>query len=538
MIIFSLMPDFDIWSFVAGLGIFLLGISQMEGGLKNLAGKSFRHFIRTQTQNPIKAILVGVFITAILQSSSVVSLMVLAFVGAGIIPLRNAIAIILGTNIGTTITGWIVASIGFKFPIDTFALPFLGIGGILITFLSSRVFFSEIGRLLVGFGALFLGLDLMKTAIDVASIETSFLGDLNVLPQLFFPIGVIMTAVIQSSSATMAITLSALYAGVIPIEVAAAIVIGSDLGTTTTVLLGGLKGNHVKRQVAYGHVGFNVIAGTVALFLLYPLLYFVQDILTVEDPLFQLVVFHSSFNLLGVLIVLPFLGKFTRQMERMVKPKKETLSPLLSTVPTEITEGAIEAIRQEGQDLLERVKTFRYEAFKVDQRGITETMFAKRSSSLLEQYRKIQLKEGEIISYFLKVQRQEIGEENSMKLQQYISAIKNMTLAAKSIKSVMHTIKTLKEGEATQEIALKENIQRQFTLFYESLEKHEPSVELDLLINKQYRENVNAIYEMVEKKVLRKDELTSFLHLNSQIREYKNHFLTAWKCFGEKDLDG
>ena len=107
------MPDFDLWSFVAGLGIFLLGISQMESGLKNLAGKSFRHFIRTQTQNPIKAILVGVFITAILQSSSVVSLMVLAFVGAGIIPLRNAIAIILGTNIGTTITGWIVASVGF-----------------------------------------------------------------------------------------------------------------------------------------------------------------------------------------------------------------------------------------------------------------------------------------------------------------------------------------------------------------------------------------------------------------------------------------
>lgn len=376
MIIFSLIPDFDIWSFVAGLGIFLLGISQMECGLKNLAGKSFRHFIRTQTQNPIKAILVGVFITAFLQSSSVVSLMVLAFVGAGIIPLRNAIAIILGTNIGTTITGWIVASIGFKFPIDAFALPFLGIGGILITFLSSRVFFSEIGRLLVGFGALFLGLDLMKTAIDVASIETSFLGDLNIWPQLFFPIGIIMTAVIQSSSATMAITLSALYAGVIPIEVAAAIVIGSDLGTTTTVLLGGLKGNHVKRQVAYGHVGFNVIAGTVALILLYPILYFVQDILSVEDPLFQLVVFHISFNLLGVLIVLPFLGKFTRQMERFVKPKKETLSPLLSTVPTEVTEGAIEAMRQEGQDLLERVKTYRYEAFKVDQRGITETMFA------------------------------------------------------------------------------------------------------------------------------------------------------------------
>jgi phosphate:Na+ symporter len=112
-------------------------------------------------------------------------------------------------------------------------------------------------------------------------------------------------------------------AGIMPLRNAIAIVIGRDLGTTTTVLLGGLKGNHVKRQVAYGHVGFNVIAGTVALILLNPLLYFVQDILSVEDPLFQLVVFHSSFNILGVLIVLPFLGKFTRKMEQMVKPKKK-----------------------------------------------------------------------------------------------------------------------------------------------------------------------------------------------------------------------
>jgi phosphate:Na+ symporter len=522
--IFSLMPDFDIWNFIAGLGIFLLGISQMEEGLKNLAGKSFRHFIRTQTQNPIKAILVGVVITAILQSSSVVSLMVLAFVGAGIIPLRNAIGVILGTNIGTTITGWIVASIGFKFPIDAFALPLLGIGGILVTFLSARVFFSEIGRLLVGFGALFLGLDYMKTAIDVASIETSFLGDLNVWPQLFFPIGVLMTAIIQSSSATMAITLSALYAGVIPIEVAAAIVIGSDLGTTTTVLLGGLKGNHVKRQVAFGHIGFNLIAGTLALLLLYPLLYFVQEILSVKDPLFQLVAFHSTFNIIGVLVVLPFIGKFTQQLERLVKPKKETLSPLLSTVPTEVTEGAIEAMRKEGLALLDRVKGYRYDAFKVDQKGIAQSMFAKRSTSLLEQYRKIQLKEGDLITYYLKVQRNEMTESESKHIQHVVSAIKNLTLAAKSIKGVMHTVEVLKEGDESSEIELKKTIQEQFTAFYTAINEVGTDTEIELHINHAYRDNVNTIYNMVENGTLRKDELTSFLHLNSQIKQFKMLF--------------
>jgi phosphate:Na+ symporter len=521
------MPDFDVWSFIAGLGIFLLGISQMEGGLKNLAGKSFRHFIRNQTQNPIKAILVGVLITSILQSSSVVSLMVLAFVGAGIIPLRNAIAIILGTNIGTTVTGWIVASIGFKFSIDAFAMPFLGVGGILITFMSSRVFFSEIGRLLVGFGALFLGLDLMKTAIDVATIETSFLSDVAIWPQLFFPVGVIMTAIIQSSSATMAITLSALYAGVIPIEVAASIVIGSDLGTTTTVLLGGLKGNYVKRQVAFGHVGFNIVAGFVALILLYPLLYFVQHVLAIQEPLFQLVAFHSSFNILGVLILLPFLGRFTRLLERLVMPKQESLSPLLETVPVEVPEGAIEAIYKEGLDVLERTKNFCFASFKTAEKGITQTLFAKKSNTLLHQYRQIQIKEGELIAYYLQVQLHEMSEEEAQRLQRLVSSIKNLTLAAKSIKGVMHTIDTLKEGDHPEEIQLNKVIQKQFTDFYPAIEDETNSI--DVLINRDYRDNVNAVYKMVETGVLRKDELTSFLHLNSQIKQYMMLFAQSKK---------
>lgn len=516
------MPDLDIWSFIAGLGIFLLGINQMEGGIKNLAGRSFRRFIRKHTSNPIKAVFVGLIITAIVQSSSVVSLMVLAFVGARIIPLRNAIAIILGTNIGTTVTGWIVASIGFKFPIDAFALPFLGIGGILVTFFSARPFFSEIGRLLVGFGALFLGLDYMKTAIDVASIETSFFENIDLWPQLFFPIGVILTAVIQSSSATMAITLSALYAGVIPLEVAAAVVIGNDLGTTTTVVIGGLKGSHVKRQVAFGHVGFNLIAGTLALLLLYPLIYFVQEVLMIEEPLFQLVAFHSSFNMLGVIVLLPFLSRFADYLKRLVKPKKKTLSPLILNVPPQITEGAIEALKKEALDLSNRVRNYAKHIINGDSQS-EKSLFASRSANLLDEYRNIQLKEGELISYFLKVQQNEINDEQSVEIQKQVSAIKNLSMAAKSLKNVVHTIKALKIGEDRLEIELDKALQSQLESFYDSMSQSETDAEIT--INKDYRENVGVIYEMLEKKVIREDELTSFLHMNSELRQFKIFFL-------------
>lgn len=528
------MPDLDIWSFVAGLGIFLLGINQMESGIKNLAGRSFRSFIRKYTNNPLKAVFVGVVITAIVQSSSVVSLMVLAFVGARVIPLRNAIAIILGTNIGTTVTGWIVASIGFKFPIDAFALPFLGIGGILVTFFSARPFFSEIGRLLVGFGALFLGLNYMKTAIDVSTIGTSFFENTDLLPQLFFPIGLILTAVIQSSSATMAIVLSALYAGAIPLEVAAAVVIGSDLGTTTTVVIGGLKGSHVKRQVAFGHVGFNVIAATLALILLYPLIYFVQDILMIEEPLFQLVAFHSTFNILGVVVLLPFLPQFAKYLKRLVKPKKKTLSPMLLAVPPEVVEGAFEALRVEGKEMASLVSTLQSSAFSSLNTQSSRSIFARRGTGTLALYREIQLKEGELIDYYLKVQRNEMGERDAQKLQQLISAIKHLSLAAKSIKSVTHTINSLLDADSEEEIALISMLRVQLIEFETMLMETNDLSALENKMNQDYRKNVEYIYGLIGNKVLRKDELTSVLHLNSQVKQYKHYRIESDNAFREE----
>jgi phosphate:Na+ symporter len=526
------MPNLDFWMFLAGLGIFLLGINQMELGIKNLAGKSFRRFLRNYTKNPFLGILLGVIVTSILQSSSVVSLMVLAFVGAGIIPLRNAIGIIFGANLGTTITGWIVASIGFKIPIDSFALPLLGIGGVLIAFLGNRIIFNEIGRFLVGFGALFMGLNYMKESIEMDAAAEHVFASIELAPHFFFIIGVIITAVIQSSSATMAIALSALFSGVVSLEIAGAIVIGGYLGTTITVMLGTLGGNQVKRQVAFAHIGFNFITSIIALIFLYPLLDFVKSVLNITDPLYQLVAFHSTFTLIGIVIMLPFIGPYARFLERFVKVRKVVLSPYLERVPATETEGAIEAIRKEGDDLLEKIKSFRFASFNETPKTLGQ-LFDSKQPNLIDQYKIIQEKEGDIIAYFVQINQEKLNSEDSDQLQELIHAVKRMTLSAKNIKNILHTITFLKETDESEIAAFNMSIQEQFSTFYNHLKTSNNPETVQHQIDQDYRENVNTIYALIQNSSIKKNELTSVLHLNSEIKNFKVNFMDAWFIFSK-----
>lgn len=524
----SMIPNIDIWFFIAGLGVFLLGINQMEGGIKSLAGKSFRKYMRSYTRNPFYGILIGTIITAILQSSSVVSLMTIAFVGAGIIPLKNAVGVIFGANLGTTATGWIVASIGFKFPIESFALPVLGVGGILVTLFSNRIFFTELGRFLIGFGALFTGIAFMKDAIDVTNIDANTITQFSIPVHLYFIVGVFLTAIIQSSSATMAITLSGLYAGLIPLDIAAAIVVGGSLGTTITVLLGTLGGNSIKKQVAYAHVGFNLVTSIIALILLHPLIHLIESFFEISDPLYILVSFYSVFTVIGVVVFLPFISRYTNLIEHIVKKDKASLAPMLNNVPPEVFEGAAEAIRIEALDLLERVKRYRFLTFQETIRSMTQRIFDQSKSLITKMYKDIQLKEGEIISYYLQIQRQGLSNENTALLEKYIHGVKKMTLAAKQIKTVLHTINRLKEQENQEEEILKNNIQEQFKSFYELLSKDGSESIIQQQIDHVYRENVNYIYTIVEKGEIKKSELSSLLHLNSQVKSFKQNYIDAY----------
>lgn len=199
------IADFDLWMFIAGLGIFLFGMFHLENGLKGLAGNSFKKLLQRFTNKRWKGILTGSFVTAILQSSSLVTLLVLAFLGSGMITLQNSLGVVFGANLGTTVTAWIVATVGFKLNIADLSYPFLAIGSLSYLLLDKRPVLKNWGSFLIGFGLLFLGLDFMKTSIEnvAQQVDLSLYADLGLW--IFPLIGLIITVLIQSSSAMIVI---------------------------------------------------------------------------------------------------------------------------------------------------------------------------------------------------------------------------------------------------------------------------------------------------------------------------------------------
>ena len=196
----------DLWRFLAGLGIFLFGMHSLEEAVKSLSGKTFRRMIRSYTDGTLKAIGSGSLVTAVLQSSSAVSLMVLAFVGAGVLSMESAIGVVMGSNIGTTFTAWIVATFGFKIKIESFAFPLIGIGGAGLIFLRSYDKLMQSSKLLLGFGFLFLGLDHMKVSVEdlAQSFNLDQISGYGLW--LYVLAGIIITALMQSSSASIAVS--------------------------------------------------------------------------------------------------------------------------------------------------------------------------------------------------------------------------------------------------------------------------------------------------------------------------------------------
>ncbi len=224
-----------IFKLAAGVGLFLFAMYLLEESVKNLSGRNFKLFLQRITKNSIGAVAGGAIVTAVLQSSSMVSLMVLAFVGAGVFTMKNAMAIILGANLGTTLDSWMVATLGFKVDIEVAAYPAVLAGGMLLILFGNRKKIKYISYFLFGFGLLFIGLSFMKTAMEGQVKAFDFSKYAEVSMAVFLLIGFIITTVIQSSSVTMALTLSALNAGAITFPGAAALVLGSETGTTIKI---------------------------------------------------------------------------------------------------------------------------------------------------------------------------------------------------------------------------------------------------------------------------------------------------------------
>jgi phosphate:Na+ symporter len=308
--------------FFGGLGVFLLGMIIMTDGLRTLAGDSVRKLLKRFTRNPASGALTGAVATAILQSSSTTTVVAVGFVGAGILTFGESIGIIFGANIGTTLKGWLFVLLGFKLNIANILLPIIFVGVLIKMFARTRV--AEAGMVLAGFGLIFLGLAMMQNGMEGLQgvVTPSVFPDDTWTGRIqLFLIGLVITLVTQSSSAGVAAALTALFAGAINFEQAAAMVIGMDVGTTATTLIATIGGSVGSRRTGLSHVFYNVITGIGAMLFLTPYIllweYFAPGKLH-ENPELGLVAFHTAFNALGVLIMLPFTEKFAGIIRRLV----------------------------------------------------------------------------------------------------------------------------------------------------------------------------------------------------------------------------
>lgn len=296
---------------LGGVGLLLTGMWLMTDGLKLAAGNTLRQILATWTNSRQRALGTGIMITGLVQSSSAVTVATIGFANASLLSLEEAIWVIFGSNVGTTMTGWIVALVGFKLQIEYLALPLIGVG-MFMRLISRSTKWNALGQATVGFGLFFLGIFILKDGFTTQLSEftlpaTADGGILYML--LYILLGTLLTTLMQSSSAAMVITLGAAESGLIPLGSAAAVVIGTNLGTTSTAILSVWGATATAKRVAASHVLFNLITATVAIILLFPMLKLVSYIqLTLgfsETPAMTLAIYHTSFNLLGVIVMWP-----------------------------------------------------------------------------------------------------------------------------------------------------------------------------------------------------------------------------------------
>jgi phosphate:Na+ symporter len=307
---------------LGGLGLFLLGMITMTDGLKLLAGDTMRRAMMIFTKSPLSGAITGALSTAILQSSSATTVAAVGFVGAGIISFSQALGIIFGANIGTTFTGWLVAILGFKLKLGTFMLPVIFLGVILRLIRKDN--WSYVGMAMSGFGLVFIGISVMQEGMGglPSIINPQDLPSGSLLANLkLVALGALATAITQSSSAGVAATMTALVAGAIDFEQAASLVIGMDVGTTITAALATIGGSVGAKRTGLSHVIYNIFTAAGALIFLSLYIKFINTLypnLTTSDMGIVLVGFHSLFNILGVIIVLPFTHKFAKMIEHMI----------------------------------------------------------------------------------------------------------------------------------------------------------------------------------------------------------------------------
>ena len=350
---FWVSPDFK--EIAAGVAIFLFGMLALEEGFMAFTGGTLERLLRRTTNSLWKSLGFGIITTTLMQSSSLVSVITISFLSAGLISLTAGVGIIFGANLGTTTGAWLVAGFGLKVNISAYAMPML-VFGIMLIFQKNKSM-KGVGYVLAGMGFLFLGIHHMKEGFESFK-QTLDLAEYAVAGYpglfLFVGIGIFATVVMQSSHATLVLILAALASQQITYDNGLALAIGSNVGTTITAIIGAMSANAEGKRLAGAHLVFNVVTGLVAIILIHPLIALVDQIsivlgIALDNYTLKLAVFHSLFNLLGIILMVPLIGRLVAFLEKIIKsPKPQIDVPIyLSDASAELPDTAIEAVRKE-----------------------------------------------------------------------------------------------------------------------------------------------------------------------------------------------
>jgi phosphate:Na+ symporter len=463
----------DVLKLIGALGFFIYGMKVMSDGIQKVAGSRMREILSAMTSNRFLGVLTGFLVTALVQSSSATTVMIVSFVNAGLLSLVESIGVIMGANIGTTITAWLISILGFKVKMSALALPIIAVGFPML--FSSKTSINSWAQVLIGFAILFMGLDELKNSVpDLKSNPQmlSFLAnyaDLGYLSTfIFIIVGTILTLVVQSSSAAMALTLVMCNEGWIPFELAAAMVLGENIGTTITANLAALVGNvHAKRS-AGAHFIFNVF-GVTWMFLLFP--YFLRGITwymgtymdmfptgansNPEHIPIALSIFHSTFNILNVLLLIGFVPIIGKIVVRLIPSKgdDEDFSlefigrGLVQTPEISLIEVENEIIKFGKLNLkgVEKISTLIDETdAKKQQKLITKLKDYEEHTDLIE------LK---VAEFLMELSRSQLSSAGSRRVQSFLSVVNHM----ESIGDIYYQMSKAVEQKIEKKIWFEEN---------------------------------------------------------------------------------
>ncbi|KYG92073.1 Na/Pi symporter [Metasolibacillus sp. FSL H7-0170] len=340
-----------------GIGLFLLGMSMLTNGLKEIAGEALKRWLNKFTRGTFSSMLSGILMTVLVQSSTATTLLTIGFVSAGLLTFVQSIGVIIGANIGSTSTGWIISLIGFKISLQAMALPIIGFG-VFMSFIAPRDI-KKFGGVLAGFGLLFLGIDMLQQGMGDAQNLIAF----DKIPAnsffsvlLLIIIGIVMTIIMQASSAAMAATLAALFTGAIDFEQAAYLVIGQNIGTTATALFAAIGASVSAKRTAMTHLLFNVVT---ALLVTISFPYFLQLVKWLTeaiagsfDETMALAIFHTLFSVLGAIIFMPFIKQFAKLLKKIVPERENVLTRNLDTKLLEVPSVALDVSFKTIRDIM------------------------------------------------------------------------------------------------------------------------------------------------------------------------------------------